>query len=188
MTRRRWAVVVLLAVTSCGLPMSGQPHRIDPSTVPYGLLDRQPVVPTAPVSGPLADVYLVADDRLVLRSRRIIGLNRPAEALRSLLDGPTPPESAHGLTSDIPAQTRLYSLDLKGSVATVDLSPSFGTSGGSQQVLAVAQIVYTVTASRYIDAVRFSIAGRPIEVPNGSGSLAPGARSRADFQREAPSG
>jgi spore germination protein GerM len=184
---RRWlALLALLAVSSCGLPMAGQAHRIDRSTVPYGLLASQPATPTTPKAGPQVAIYLVDGDHLVARQRQITGLNEPAEALRSLLVGPTPEESAHGLTSDIPAQTRLYSLDLDGTVARVDLSAPFGAAGGSQQVLAIAQIVYTVTASRYIDAVRFSLSGRPIEVPNGSGSLAPGARTRADFQRESP--
>lgn len=184
---RRWlALAGLLAMTSCGLPASGKVQRIDPSTVPYGLLARQVATPSPPQAGPRVAVYLVDGDHLVARQRQITGLNVPAEALRSLLAGPTPTESAHGLASDIPAQTHLYSLDLQGTVATVDLSATFGTAGGSQQVLAVAQIVYTVTASRYIDAVRFSLSGRPIEVPNGTGSLAPGPRSRADFQRESP--
>ncbi|HVT64240.1 MAG TPA: GerMN domain-containing protein [Mycobacteriales bacterium] len=186
---RRWLpVVAALAATSCGVPGPGHAHLIDRSTVPYGLLDSRPLTPSPPRSGPTAPIYLVDGDRLVARSRRITGLNVPAEALRSLLVGLTPAESADGLVSDVPAQTRLYSLDLEGSVATVDLSATFGAAGGSQQVLAVAQIVYTVTASRYIKAVRFSLAGRPIEVPNGSGSLAPGARSRADFPDQGPAG
>ncbi|HWC34564.1 MAG TPA: GerMN domain-containing protein [Mycobacteriales bacterium] len=184
---RRWlAFVVLLGVASCGLPASGKVHRIDSSTVPYGLLASRFATPSAPPTGPHAVVYLVEGHHLVARQRQITGLNVPAEALRSLLAGPTPAESAHGLASDIPAQTHLYSLDLQGTVATVDLSATFGAAGGSQQVLAVAQIVYTATASRYIDAVRFVLNGRPIEVPNGTGSLAPGPRTRADFQRESP--
>jgi spore germination protein GerM len=161
-------------------------HRIASSTVPYDLLASQPAVPSPPQAGPRVSIYLVDGDHLVARSRQIIGLNVPAEALRSLLLGPMPVESVHGLVSDIPAQTRLYSLDLQGTVATVDLSATFGAAGGSQQVLAIAQIVYTVTESKYISAVRFSLAGRPIEVPNGSGSLALGARTRADFQAQAP--
>jgi spore germination protein GerM len=184
---KRWlALLALLGVAACGLPVSSPPHRIAPSTVPYGLLDLQQATPRATASGPTVSVYLVDGDRLVARPRQITGLNEPAEALRSLLAGPTPAESRRGLVSDIPAQTRLYSLDLQGSIATVDLSPTFGTSGGSQQVLAVAQIVYTITASRYIDAVRFSVDGRPIEVPNGSGSLGSAARTRADYQQDAP--
>lgn len=185
---RRWSVVscVFLAAAACGVPASEQPRRIDPSDVPYSLLATTPATPITALSGPTTNVYLVEGDRLVLRRRHITGLNIPAEALRSLLVGPTPSESRHGLSSDIPAQTRLYSLDLKGSVAMVDLSPTFGTARGSQQVLAVAQIVFTVTASRYIDAVRFAVAGRPIDVPNGSGSLTGGVKTRGDFQQLAP--
>jgi spore germination protein GerM len=90
------------------------------------------------------------------------------------------------LTSDVPSGTRLISLDLSGPVATVDLSSPLGTVGGSDQVLAVAQIVYTLTASRYIDSVRFAINGKAIEVPDSSGSLAKTPRGRADYRRLAP--
>jgi hypothetical protein len=186
--RRLLALLALLAVAACGVPVSGQAHRVDPSSVPYDLLSTTP--PTAPTSaaGPTAQIYLVSGDHLVARSRHITGLNIPAEALRSLLVGPTPAESRHGLTSDVPAQTRLLSLDLNGSVARVDLSPTFGIAGGSQQVLAIAQIVFTVTASHYIDGVTFAVDGRPIDVPNGSGSLTRGVKTRADFRQQGPTG
>lgn len=184
--RRLVAAAALLVVAACGVPVSGQAHRIDPASVPYDLLSTAPATSPTSASGPAADIFLVNGDRLVVRHRHITGLNIPAEALRSLLVGPTPAESANGLSTDVPAQTRLYSLDLKGSVASVDLSPTFGTAGGSQQVLAVAQIVFTVTASRYIDGVKFAVAGRAIEVPNGSGSLTSGVKTRADYQQQAP--
>jgi spore germination protein GerM len=73
-----------------------------------------------------------------------------------------------------------------GNVATVDVSSEFGTVGGSDQVLAVAQIVYTLTSSRYIDSVRFAINGNPTEVPDGSGSLSGTPRTRKDYPRLAP--
>jgi len=118
----------------------------------------------------------------------VFGANVPAEAVRLLLTGPEPAEAAHGLTTDIPSGTRLISLDLTGPVAKVDLSAEFGTVGGSEQVLAVAQIVYTLTASRYIDAVSFAISGKPIEVPDGSGSLSRTPRNRQDYRNLAPAG
>lgn len=186
MKRLLSAGAALFVLTSCGLPTSSTPERIDPARVPYGLLQRHNTTPSAPAAGPATTVYLTDGNRLTAATRRVTGLNVPAEALRALLEGPTAPEAARGVVSDIPSQTRLLSLDLNGSVASVDLSDDFGTAGGSQQVLAVAQIVYTLTASRFIDAVTFSLAGKPIEVPDGSGSLSTAPRSRADYRREAP--
>jgi spore germination protein GerM len=188
MRRRLLIAALALGTASCGLPTASSPERINPATVPYGLLASASAAPTAPEAGPATTVYLADGDRLVPVTRRVTGLNLPAEALRSLLEGPTSTEGAAGVVSDIPSQTRLISLDLNGAVAAVDLSDDFGTTGGSQQVLAVAQIVYTLTASKYIDSVVFSLAGKPIEVPDGSGSLSTAPRSRADYKKEAPSG
>jgi spore germination protein GerM len=191
--RRTAAAIAAIAATAlaagCGLPTSGHIERMDPRTVPFGLLRTAPPGTPAPAArGPATDLYFVQGDRLVTAARRVVGDNIPAEAVRLLLDGPTTTEAARGLTSDVPAQTRLISLDLSGSVATVDLSSEFGTVGGSDQVLAVAQIVYTLTASRYIDSIRFAINGKLTEVPDGSGSLASAPRTRQDYPRLAPAG
>jgi spore germination protein GerM len=182
-------IVVLAGVTAgCGLPANQHLQRVDPSTVPFDLLATAPPGTPAPqASGPVTRVYFVRNTHLVTATRRVISENIPGQAVRLLLLGPTVQEAAAGLTSDIPAQTKLISLDLAASVATVDLSPEFGTVGGSDQVLAVAQIVYTLTASKLIDAVRFAINGKPIEVPDGSGSLASTPRTRADYRDLAPS-
>jgi len=179
---------VALCATACGVPTSSRPERIAPAVVPYGLLARSHQLPATPSAGPTTTVYLVDGERLVPARRRVTGLNVPAESLRALLGGPNSQESLGGFVSDIPSQTRLISLDLNGAIASVDLSDDFGGAGGSQQVLAVAQIVYTLTASKYIDAVAFSLAGKRIEVPDGSGSLSTSPRSRADYKKEAPAG
>jgi spore germination protein GerM len=188
MRRALLLAAAALAIASCGLPTASSPERIAPANVPYGLLASPKAAPATPGEGPATTVFLVNGDRLVPARRRVTGLNVPAEALRALLEGPTATESTAGVVSDIPSQTRLISLDLNGAVAAVDLSEDFGTTGGSQQVLAVAQIVYTLTASKYIDAVVFSLAGKPVEVPDGSGSLSTAPRSRADYKKVAPPG
>ncbi len=181
------ALLIVAALTSgCGLP-AHRLTRLDRKTVPFGLLQTAP--PTAPPQGrgPHASVYFVANGRLVAVSRLVVGQIQQAAA-RALIAGPTAAESARGLSSDVPAQTRLTSLDLTGSVATVDLSDEFGAVGGSDQVLAVAQFVYTLTASHYIDSVRFAINGKFIEVPDASGSLSSQPRSRKDYRSLAPRG
>lgn len=173
-------------LAGCGLPRTTSPQRVKPANIPYGLLNSAQPSPTSPIEGPRTTVFLVDGDHLLPVARHVVGSNIPAEALRVLLLGPTPAESAHGLTSDVPGETHLVSLDLSGSVANVDLNGSFGAAGGTQQVLAVAQIVYTLTASKYINGVVFSLSGHRIEVPNGTGSLSTAPRTRADYGRVAP--
>jgi spore germination protein GerM len=186
MRAARLAVIgTLVALTAggCGLPPSGTVTRVDPTTVPYQLLESSPPNPTNQDSGgrPVR-IYLVAGDRLVSAKRQVFGNNVPSAAVRSLFLGPSPLETRRGLTSDVPAQTHLISLDVRGATATLDLTSAFGTVGGTAQVLAVAQIVYTVTSTRDIKSVRISINGKPVEVPNGTGSLSSAPRSRSDYR------
>lgn len=192
--RRRWSIRVLSValalggLTSCGLPPNGEVDRVTKNDVPFGLLSTAAPGQTPQPTGPVVSVYLVRNDHLDATARHVAHGNIPENSVRLLLLGPLPAEATRGLTSDVPTGTRLVSLDLNGSVAAVDLSSEFGTVGGSDQVLAVAQIVYTLTASRYINAVVFSINGQPIEVPDGSGSLSDGPMRRADYSRLLASG
>lgn len=187
MKRLPLAVLALSIVCGgCGIPTSGVPKPIAAASVPFTLLGTEPVGAQPPSLGPATLVYYVRQDRLAPVTRHIPGSNVPAASVRMILSGPTASEANDGLASDVPARTRLVSLDVTGRVATVDLSKEFGTIGGSDQVLAVAQIVYTVTASRYIDAVSFAINGRRIEVPDGSGSLSVTPRARVDYRALAP--
>jgi germination protein M len=177
---------LVAALAGCGLPSASTPHQ-PAGPVPFSLLaPTLPARTATPVPGPAVRIYLVRRNHLVPATRHAVGDNLPADALRLLLAGPTAREAASGKTTDIPAGTRLVSLDLRGSIATVDVSSPFGNVGGSSQVLAVAQIVWTLTASKYIDTVRFVLNGKRIEVPNGSGSLSAKGRSRADFRKVAP--
>lgn len=181
------AVVVVGGVAGCGIPADGHLQRIDPATVPFDLLATAPPGTATPQSnGPATEIFFVRDDHLVTSRRHVVAEVAPVAALRSLFVGPTPAEAARGLATAVPAQTRLISLDLTGPIATVDLSSQFSAVGGSEQVLAVAQIVYTLTASPHINAVRFAINGETIEVPDGSGSLADAPRRRSDYPAVAP--
>jgi spore germination protein GerM len=163
-------------------------QRVDPSDVPFGLLSSSSSgTPLSERPGPRATVYLVQDDHLLRTQAPVTGANQPADSVRALLDGPSTIQTGNGLSTAIPNRTRLISLDVSGTVATVDLSDAFGEVGGAQQVLAVAQIVYTLTDSPRISAVGFAIMGKPIEVPDGSGSLAGTPRSRSDYRQVAAS-
>lgn len=171
-----------LMMAGCA-PDVGHAHRVPDSKVPFGLMSSGANGEASQAPHGLATkVYLLRDGRLVPTTRRVVGrANVPAEAVRSLLDGTTARDSAKGITTAIPQETHLLSLDVSGRVATVDLSSEFGAVGGESQAQAVAQIVYTTTASPYIGAVRFAINGRPIEVPDGTGSLSATPKQRSDY-------
>lgn len=171
-----------VALTSCGVPRAAEPQPVPSASVPFGLLNAHTPRPSPTPNGPVGDVYFLRGGHLVAVHRRVEGIDPPAELLRSLLAGPRTKETAAGLSTAIPSQTALLSLDLVGTTATVDLNAQFGSVSGTDEVDAVAQIVYTVTASPYIQAVRFSIAGKPVDVPDASGSLSLAPRTRADYR------
>lgn len=173
-------------LAGCGVPVGGPPTRIDPTTVPFDLLAPSGTAAPEAEAGRAISIYLVDGDRLVPATRHVTGTNVPARSLGVLFLGPTTAEAAQGYRTAIPSLTRLISLDVSDRVATVDLTKQFGSLGGSDQVLAVAQIVFTLTASPRIRAVTFAIGDTPIAVPDGSGSLDTTARTRDDYPQQAP--
>lgn len=176
------AAALMLLATGCSAGGPSGVQHVDPEDVPFGLLSTSPTSAVEP-RGPRATIYLVRDDHLARTSASVASSNQPADAVRVLLTGPSTSQTAAGLSTAIPSQTRLISLDVSGTVGTIDLNNAFGDVGGGQQILAVAQLVYTLTASPDITAVRFAIEGKLTEVPDGSGSLADTPRSRSDYQQ-----
>lgn len=176
-------VAVVAFGSACGLPADRTPTPIDSSDVPFGLLAPRATTTALPQLGPTTPLFFVRGGHLVASRRHVSSdANVPEAALRELLLGPTPADFSAGDTTSIPSQTRLISLDVDPrSVAHVDLSKEFAGIGGSDQILAVAQIVLTLTAADQIRRVSFLIEGRPIEVPDGHGSLSSQPRAASDY-------
>lgn len=173
--RRRVAAgagVLVMFLAGCGIATQRQPQAISTRNVPFGLLS-----PTPSSSGTVAPQHTVVEI-WVVRHGRLLPLHiraplpgRPDQAMRVLLGGLPSADVSRGLGSAIPDGTRLLSFDLVGSVARIDLSPQFAQARSRDQILAVAQLVYTATYGGEATAVSFSIADKPIEVPELDGSL-----------------
>jgi spore germination protein GerM len=95
-------------------------------------------------------------------------------------------EAAAGVRTAISNQTRLLSVRIQSAVATIDLSGDFAAIGGRDQILAVAQLVYTATAAQGVLGVRLSLDGKPVEVPRGDGTLTQDPLNPADYSALAP--
>ncbi|MFN2467744.1 MAG: GerMN domain-containing protein, partial [Gaiellaceae bacterium] len=146
--------------------------------------------PTTTSGGPevAVRVYLLRRER-VAAARRLVPQVRAvgSEAIRELLDSPTQAEREAGLTTAIPVGTELRGLDISGGVATVDLSRTFESGGGSLSMTArVAQVVYTLTQFPTVRAVRFSLDGEPVEHIGGEGVVVDPPVGRADFEDQTP--
>jgi spore germination protein GerM len=96
-----------------------------------------------------------------------------SRAVSALVGGPDSEEAAAGLSSAIPAGTRLLGLRIASGTATVDLSDAFGTNATPGAELArVAQVVFTLTQFPSVKTVAFEIAGStPTTFASGAVSL-----------------
>ena len=95
-------------------------------------------------------------------------------AVNALLAGPSAAEQAAGVGTSIPEGTELLGLSIDGGVATVDLSRTFESGGGSLSMFnRLAQLTYTLT--------QFPIG------PRGEPGVGRGSRSRCSAARASSS-
>ncbi len=120
------------------------------------------------------DAHLVPVTRAVPSTRAVA-----TAAVRELLAGPARDEA--GLLTMIPAGSQLLGITIDGSVATIDLTGTFESGGGSASMLGrLAQLVYTATQFPTVDAVRLRLDGKPVESIGGEGVIVGSGLGRAD--------
>jgi hypothetical protein len=186
------SVLLLCAVSACGV--GSQQHAVEipsddlPSVLEEPSGSGSPSAsPPSPSTGipPLSSstIFLVDD-----KTKTLVAVDRPraqtatiTALVKSLLTGPTTAESAAGLTTAINTSPTLNKITLDGSLATVDLSSSFGEIRGAGEVLATAQVVMTVVSYPGTDSVQFSLDGTPTSVPLVSGVLSSGPLTYDDY-------
>lgn len=183
-----------LVATSVGLAGCAGVEPTDqrvlgPDEVPFGLLDpdREPrTVPTSPAVA-LVEVYLVGPD-----GDSLLGVPREVErptvdVVLAELARPVPPlEATAGLTNpleDLDAVT--VELD-DGGLATIGLPADLEDLSGEDQILALAQLVFTATARPPVERVVFTLDDEPIDVPAPDGTLLRGPVERDDYRDLAP--
>lgn len=187
--RLRLIVAALVATAACGIPASEDPEVATDDDVPFGLLD--PAVTTtsttrraeAPVNA--MPLCLYQGDNLVTVGRELSGVDL-LDGLRALEERTTRDERALGLETAVQSPETILSASVVGGVARVDLAGSFAALPAADQLRVVAQIVCTATSRPGVGQVLFTLAGTPIDVPRGDGSLAAGAVTRDDYPRIVP--
>jgi len=146
--------------------------------------------PASPVASPSAAAttavraYFLRGEKLGVAERQVPHTTAVADAaLTALCSGPADTEQAAGLSSAVPAGTKLLGVSIREGVATVDLSGDFAAGGGSASMQArVAQVVYTATQFSGVTAVDLRMDGKPLTTLGGEGlMIAPGQR-RADWR------
>ena len=176
-------LLLVAGATACGVPVQTRPVALTNGQLPAGLTSASSTttLPGSSVPVSLVQVYFVAGDRLVVRSRLVPSPGSLPEALADLLAGPTPAESIAGIRTSIDPGTELLSERVSRDKVVLDLSSAFTNTGGPDQILSIAQLVYTATGVPGIDAVSFELQGSPVAVPLADGTLATGPVSRASY-------
>ncbi len=91
----------------------------------------------------------------------------------ALAAGPTPEEAARGLSSVVPAGTRVLSARVERGLLTVDLSREVMSGGGSASMAGrLAQLSYTLTQPAGVEALALEVEGGPATLWGGEGLIA----------------
>ncbi len=164
MRRAVLALVAASVLTGCGVGAQPDP---EPVSIPLPSTPEAGVTGTA--DGPRVTVWFVRGSRLEAAERPV---ERPAvdTALAALVAGPTRSEVVDGLRTALSPQSltpdRPVSTD---AVVTIGVSREFTEVAGGNQLLATAQVVFTVTELPGVQAVRVTADGSPVEVPTDEG-------------------
>lgn len=188
MIARRFAAMalVLTVPAGCGIPVDDRARPLGGGEIPSS-------VPGATLPAPAGGASLASVELFLVRGSRLAAVNRqvptPLTAERTsteIVRGPTQIERSGGFRTALPR-----SVQVLGSVAhdvpLIDVTESLTGVDGEEQVLAVAQLVFTLTGLPGVNGVSFARDGRPVDVPTGDGELKRGPLRRTDFGPSLPS-
>ena len=183
--RRRIAVSFcsVLILASCSVPKSGPFETISNDDIPFGLNAAQTTAPQSATETTVAnldpqgtvyemvDLYFIRNVTVTKVQRSIISPLDANGALAALTEGLIDDSTTVGLRSAIPASLEAR-VDVYRGVATVNATRAFLNSlSAVDQLLAIAQIVLTLTSRPGIGQVVFYVDGKAIAVPRGRGDL-----------------
>ena len=168
--------VLVLAACGTASPSVGSTSTSAPDTT-TAVAPRTTTTVPAQVSVAL---YFARGTELGVADRSIASSADPrVAALQALLAGPTADEAAAGLGTWIPTGTVVRGLQVRGGVATVNVSPQFVEPAPPAALSArLAQIVYTLTAFPNVERVTLLVAKLPVPSFAGVDTSGPVGRSQ----------
>jgi spore germination protein GerM len=182
--------VAAIMLTGCGVPPDDQATLAAPDSVPFDLLGRAPSVTatTLPFAQTeKATLFLVQGERLAAVQRELPAPVSVESVLEALASGPTTTEVQLGLrTALLTTPGLVNSGGVSGGIATIDLGQPFTEITGRDQIVALAQIVSTVTGLPGVGRVRFTLDGNPVGILRGDGAVTTETVSRDDYATLAP--
>lgn len=183
------ATTAALVAAGCGIPTDDHATVAAPGSVPFDLLGQAPsatatTLPVAPTEK--ATIFLVQGERLAPVRRELPAPVSVELVLEALADGPTATEEQLGLRTALLAPKLMTSGGVSGGIATIDLGQPFTEITGRDQIVALAQIVSTVTGLPGVGRAAFTLDGNPVGILRGDGAVTTASVSRDDYATLAP--
>jgi spore germination protein GerM len=178
-----------LAATACGIPPDDHATLAAPASVPFDLLGQAPsatatTLPLSPTER--ATIFLVQGERLAPVQRELPAPVSVESVLEALAAGPTATEVQLGLRTALLTPGLMRSGGVTGGIATIDLGQPFTEIAGRDQIVALAQIVSTVTGLPGVGRAKFTLEGNPVGILRGDGAVTTDTVSRDDYATLAP--
>lgn len=167
--------------TSCGFPTQREAHAVPDENVPDALRTTDTDDPSPNVATEPAAIWFVRDTVLDQVQHRVAAPATADTVVAELLLGPTEGEQGRSFRSAIPDATVVVSASTAGGLATVELAPEFAEIPVADQVLAVGQLVLTLTDLRGVGRVRFQVDDAVVAVPLPTGEASDQTVSRDDY-------
>lgn len=179
------AVVLAAAVAAgCGVPSESSPRLVDPTRLPPGLVEPANPTTTAPpavtVPEAVVRVWMVQDPALVPVARRVPAPTTVDAAVAALLAG-TAEQDEPGVRSAWAGPEQVTDVGVIAGIAVVELAEDFLELPAGEQLLAVGQMVLTLTDLPGIGQVQFERDGERIRVPSADGTTLQRPVSRDDY-------
>lgn len=170
------AMILALVAMGCGVPLQDGPAALQTTPAPS---------PTSPTRGGarLVTVYMIKEARLVSQPRSAADRST-GSALRLLAEGPVPSETESGMTTAVAPGDYMIG-EAPGPTTVINVPLQFTQIEADLQLLAVAQLVWTVTVRQPRGGVRLAFEGEVIDVPTDSGLMS-GPVRRSDYASVAP--
>lgn len=175
------AALAALVAASCGFPTQRDAHAVPDDNVPDALRTTDTDDPTPNVATEPAAIWFVRDTVLDQVQHRVAAPATADTVVAELLLGPTEGEQGRSFRSAIPDATVVVSASTAGGLATVELAPEFAEIPVADQVLAVGQLVLTLTDLRGVGRVRFQVDDAVVAVPLPTGEASDQTVSRDDY-------
>lgn len=179
------AAAVALSLTGCGVPGEERAQVIAADDLPFGLGDEDgsttSVAPSGmfePAGTETVSLYFPSGNNFVEVSRALPAPLVLADIVEALAAEPTETDIAY---RSAVGPDDVLGVSVRAGVAIVELDKSFRELPNSEQRVAVAQLVLSLTARPGIGQIDFVIAGEPVQVPRADGTLDKASVSRDDF-------